>query len=499
MAETKKTNIIGPQKGFQTKFLACSADILIAGSGAGVGKTFALLLESIRHIKTVKDFGVTIFRRTSPQIRNEGGLWDASMKLYPYLGAKPKETTLEWKFAGITKDGERFINKVKFSHFEHEKNKLDWQGSEIPLIGFDELTHFSEEMFFYLLGRNRSTCGIKPYMRATCNPDPESWVAEFISWWIDQNTGFPIPERAGKIRYFVKNGSEYIWGNSKKEVAKDAAFILDRYLKDDKSENPDINNYIKSLAFIPGNIQENQKLLSKDPGYIANLLSQGADEKLRLLDGNWKHSDSSLDLFPISVFGGMFDNNIDVKTGVKSISADIAMEGSDKFIVGVFDGKELIDLLIMDKSNGKQVLTGITDFQAAYKVINARTIYDNDGVGAFLGGFIPQGVPFHNGAKAIGRDNYKNIKTQCYYKAAASMLNGGYRISESVANMRYDERHTVRQRFEYERKAIKKGEDMESKLIINPKKEQRVILNGGSPDLIDMLIMMEYFDIGQKF
>ena len=43
----------------------------------------------------------------------------------------------------------------------------------------------------------------KPYVRASCNPKPNSWVARLLEWWIDQDTGYPIPERDGVIRYMV--------------------------------------------------------------------------------------------------------------------------------------------------------------------------------------------------------------------------------------------------------------------------------------------------------
>ena len=90
----------------------------------------------------------------------------------------------------------RFLSgaKVTFAHMLYEKDKYSWQGSQICFLGFDELCHFSENQFFYMLSRNRSVCGVKPYVRATCNPDVDSWVANFISWWIDQETGYPIPE-----------------------------------------------------------------------------------------------------------------------------------------------------------------------------------------------------------------------------------------------------------------------------------------------------------------
>ena len=62
---------IRPQTGKQEQFLSTPADIAIYGGGAGSGKTWALLLEPLRHINNPK-FGAVIFRRTYPQITNEG-------------------------------------------------------------------------------------------------------------------------------------------------------------------------------------------------------------------------------------------------------------------------------------------------------------------------------------------------------------------------------------------------------------------------------------------
>ncbi|MBA3957128.1 MAG: hypothetical protein H0X51_01860 [Parachlamydiaceae bacterium] len=101
---------------------------------------------------------------------------------------------------------------------EHEKSKLDWQGSQIPLIGFDELTHFTRDQFFYMLSRNRSTCGIKPYIRATTNPDCDSWVREIVDWWINPDTGYAIRERSRKIRWFIMENDHLVWANSSEEL-----------------------------------------------------------------------------------------------------------------------------------------------------------------------------------------------------------------------------------------------------------------------------------------
>ena len=119
--------------------LSSGADIVIGGGAAGAGKTFSLLLDPLRYTQN-KDFGAVIFRRTTPQITNPGALWDESSRIYPFCGATSNKSALSWTFQSGS--------KIKFSHLEHEKNVYDWQGSQIPFIGFDELTHFSKFSFF---------------------------------------------------------------------------------------------------------------------------------------------------------------------------------------------------------------------------------------------------------------------------------------------------------------------------------------------------------------
>lgn len=79
-----------PQKGKQEKFLACSADICIYGGAAGGGKSYALLLEPLRHIGN-KQFAAVTFRRTNPQILSPGGLWSESFNIYQ----------LAWSYAEV--------------------------------------------------------------------------------------------------------------------------------------------------------------------------------------------------------------------------------------------------------------------------------------------------------------------------------------------------------------------------------------------------------------
>ena len=256
---------IRPQPGPQEAFLASPADIVIYGGQAGGGKTFAVLLEALRHVGN-PDFGAVIFRRESVQITNEGGLWDTAMQLYPQVGGRPRmspKMMFTWPSGG----------KVSFAHLQLEASVLDWQGSQIPLVIFDELTHFTRYQFFYMLSRNRSTCGVRPYVRATTNPDADSWVAELIAWWIDQDTGYPIQERSGVIRWFARVADVIRWADSADELVQLHGVT---------------HAECKSLTFIPASIHDNQALLSKDPGYLANLKALARVERERLLGGNWK-------------------------------------------------------------------------------------------------------------------------------------------------------------------------------------------------------------------
>lgn len=254
---------IRPQAGPQESFLATPADIAIFGGSAGGGKTWSLLAEPLRHIGN-PGFGAVIFRQTSVQVRNEGGLWDASEGLYPLVGGYGTRHNLRWRFpTGAT---------VTFAHLEHDNDRLSWQGSEIALIGFDELTHFNPGTFWYMLSRNRSTCGVRPYVRATCNPDPDSFVADLIGWWIDQETGYAIPERSGVLRWFVRQGDGLVWFGSKQEAMAECGEQAG----------------VKSLTFIRSRLEDNRILMEKDPGYRQNLLSLPRVDRERLLGGNWK-------------------------------------------------------------------------------------------------------------------------------------------------------------------------------------------------------------------
>ena len=120
---------------------------------------------------------------------------------------------------------------------------------------------------------------MRPYIRATCNPDADSWVAEFVAWWIDQETGFPIPERAGVLRYFVRVADKVIWADRSEDLIQ--------YAPRDLPPGVDPPQPI-SVTFIPASVYDNPALLEVNPEYVARLESLPLLERERLLAGNWK-------------------------------------------------------------------------------------------------------------------------------------------------------------------------------------------------------------------
>lgn len=237
---------------------------MVYGGAAGGGKTFAILMEALRHILTVRDFGAVIFRRTYPEITVKGAMWDTSKKIYHLVGGTPRENDLDWTF-------KPYGNSISFAHLEYEKDVHKYQGAQMPLIGFDELTTFTEYQFFYLLSRNRSTCGIKPYVRATCNPDPDSWVKNFIRWWLDAEGKYADPAKAGVLRWFTRQNDELIWASSREE-------LIEKY---GSKALP------KSVTFIPAKLEDNKILMESDPGYEANLNALALVEREQLKHGDW--------------------------------------------------------------------------------------------------------------------------------------------------------------------------------------------------------------------
>jgi len=204
------------------------------------------------------------------------------MELYPAVKAEPFQSpTHQWRFpSGAT---------ISFHHLQHEKDRLNWKGAQVPMIGWDQLEEFTEAQFWYLFSRNRSTCGVLPYIRATCNPVPPDdptggWLHTLLAWWIDEE-GYPIWERSGRLRWFFRHGDRLVWFNDPKEAEAER---IELGLSEDTKA--------RSLTFIPARLEDNLTLMAKDPGYVARMAALPKVERMRLRGGNWLVRDTAGEL-----------------------------------------------------------------------------------------------------------------------------------------------------------------------------------------------------------
>lgn len=275
---------IRPQPGPQEDFLASAADIVVFGGSAGGGKSYGLILETLRHSGNPK-FGGVVFRRTSPQLTGVGSIWEEARGLYPLLGAKMIESpSLEATFPSGA--------LIQFLHLQHEKTVHDHQGKQYALIAFDELTHFEEQQFWYMVSRLRSVSGVAPYMRCTTNPDPDHFVRRLIAWWVgipecaDCQTGdcrlvehgYANPDRSGVVRYFTRIGGALYWADTREDCEQ---IVRDHGLE------VGVTADVMSFTFISSKLDDNPALLSRDPGYKARLMALPEVDRERLLGGNW--------------------------------------------------------------------------------------------------------------------------------------------------------------------------------------------------------------------
>lgn len=270
---TVATRAIEAQAGPQSQILATPADIALFGGGRGGTKTFSLLLEAARHHLN-SDYEAVIFRRVFPEITKPGGLWPTSRKLYPHYGATPFQTpTHEWRFPSGS--------RITFDHLQHESDAEKWLGQQAPFIGIDQVETFLESMIWDLLQANRSTCGVRPYMRWTANPVPPEdnvggWLHKFVGWYLAEN-GFPIEERCGQLRWFLRGSDdEILWFDSYPEAigAKEELGLPE-------AAQPLSFTFIKSL------VDDNPILLQSDPDYLAKLEMLPLVERTRMRSGNW--------------------------------------------------------------------------------------------------------------------------------------------------------------------------------------------------------------------
>jgi PBSX family phage terminase large subunit len=211
----------------------------------------------------------------------------------------------------------------------------------------------------------------------------------------------------------------------------------------------------------------------------------------RLLHGNWEYDSGEDRLFDYEAILDVFTNSSVSSEGEKYLSCDVALLGSDKLVICIWDGMVVKEIITKDKTSADNVEKLIRNLADIHKIPQKNIIIDSDGVGQYLSHYMKGVQPFVNNAKALEKENYQNLKTQCFYKLAEQINVGNVWIKCNDIDLRnkiIEELEVIR----------RKNMDNDMKLAILSKKEMKATL-GHSPDYADALMMrMRYLFKGNR-
>lgn len=215
----------------QRQFIKAQETEVLFGGAAGGGKSYGQVIDALLFALKYPKSKQLILRRTFSEL--DKSIIRTVMDIYPQS---------VWTFNSSTHTG-RLINGsiIDFGYLANESDVYQYQSAEYDVIRFDELTHFTEEQYVYLLSRVRGANGYPKQIKSSTNPGGvgHQWVKErFID---------PAPPNT--------------------------AFEGDKGL---------------TRIFIPSLLTDNKPLIESDPTYKSRLEALPERERLALLEGVWE-------------------------------------------------------------------------------------------------------------------------------------------------------------------------------------------------------------------
>ena len=214
----------------QKLFINAKEDEVLYGGAAGGGKSYGQLIDA--WIKAISYPGIKqlILRRTFPELKRS--LIMSSLVIFKQTESKYNESDKKWKFNNGS--------MIEFGYCDSENDVTQYQSAEYDIIRFDELTHFTEFQYSYMISRIRGVNNFPKQIKSSTNP--------------------------GSI------GHEW---------------VKRRFIENKIPQQVYIDDLERSSMFIPAKVQENNFLMDSDPKYITRLQQLGENERRALLEGDW--------------------------------------------------------------------------------------------------------------------------------------------------------------------------------------------------------------------
>ena len=236
-------------------------------------------------------------------------------------------------------------------------------------------------------------------------------------------------------------------------------------------------------AFVPALPLDNPHLPSS---YIEMLKGLPNAQRRRLLEGDWNYNEEDDSIFNFDHISNSIFRFKPEPTDKKYMSVDVARFGSDRSVVMIWSGLVVLECLVYNKLSTTELSSEIRELIEKYGIHPSNIIVDSDGVGGGVADQI-KGTNFVNNSSPLHKQNYSNLKSQCYVKLSELFKEG--KISINIMNP------SVIDDLTQELLAVKlKDVDKDNKVSVQSKDEMKKIL-GKSPDLSDALMMRVYYEI----
>jgi hypothetical protein len=223
----------------QQAFLWLECFEALFGGAAGGGKSDALLMAALQWVD-VPGYAAILFRKTLPELRLAGSLIPRSQEWLNNTAATWNDNNKQWTFpSGAT---------LSFGFMKNDDDRHRYQSAEYQFVGFDELTHFTELQYTYMMSRVR-----RP---------------------VDLDEDDPLSRVPLRIRSATNPGG------------RGHRWVRDRFVtKVAGDEGPKASLYAKSRIFIPSFLPDNPSL--DRVSYEYALSQTDEDTRAQLLEGNW--------------------------------------------------------------------------------------------------------------------------------------------------------------------------------------------------------------------
>lgn len=218
----------------QKSFIDSRAFETLFGGAAGGGKSYGQLVDALLYALKYPKSKQIIFRRTFPDL--ERSLIRTSLEIYPKGKCNYNSSKHIWSFFNGS--------IIDFGYIDSEKDVYQYQSAEYDVIRFDELTHFTEYMYTYMISRCRGANDYPKGIKSSTNPGGvgHTWVK----------------------KRFIDIGEPNKIHNVKLESGE-----------------------ISTRVFIPSLVTDNKFMIEYDPDYIKRLDNLPEKERKALKFGDW--------------------------------------------------------------------------------------------------------------------------------------------------------------------------------------------------------------------